>query len=82
MVPAWDADFVGAMDHRTLFELIKACNFLDVQPLLDLACAKVASLIKGKTAQQIRDTFHVKNDFTPEEMVLMSEEHKWAEENT
>ena len=63
-----------------LFEVIKACNYMDVQSLLDLACAQVASMIKGKTAQQIRDTFAVESDFTPEEAARLAEENKWAEE--
>ena len=53
---------------------------MDVQPLLDLACAKVASMIKGKTVQQIRDTFGVLSDFTEEEAKKLESEHKWAEE--
>ncbi len=38
---------------------------MDVKPLLDLTCAKVASLLKGKTPEQIRKDFNIANDFTP-----------------
>jgi S-phase kinase-associated protein 1 len=62
----WDADFVD-VDQELLFELILAANYMDVKPLLDLTCAKVASMIKGKTPEQIRKTFNITNDFTPEE---------------
>ena len=41
-------------DQEMLFELILAANFMDIKPLLDLACAKVASMIKGKTPEDIR----------------------------
>ena len=44
-----------------------AANYLDIKPLLDLTCAKVASAIKGKTAEEIRKHFSIVNDFTPEE---------------
>jgi len=27
---------------------------MDIKPLLDLTCAKVASMIKGKTPEQVR----------------------------
>lgn len=32
-----------------------------------LSCAKVASMIKGKSPEEIRSTFGITNDFTPEE---------------
>ena len=50
-----------------MFELILAANYLDIKMLLDLSCAKVASMIKGKSPEEIRKTFNIKNDFTPEE---------------
>lgn len=60
------AEFVD-IDLEMLFELIYAATYLDIKPLLDLTCAKVASMIKGKTSEQICKTFNVVNDFTPEE---------------
>ena len=65
VVPDWDAKFVE-IDQADLFELILAANYMDIKSLLDLTCAKVASLIKGKTPEQIRKTFNIVNDFTPE----------------
>ena len=53
-----------------------------VKPLLDLACAKVASMIKGKTPEDIRKTFNIKNDFTPEEEAAIKEENKWCNDDT
>jgi hypothetical protein len=38
---------------------------MDIKPLLDLSCAKVASMLKGKTPEQIRKQFNIANDFTP-----------------
>uniref|UniRef100_A0A3B0NDL2 Sulfur metabolism negative regulator, putative n=1 Tax=Theileria annulata TaxID=5874 RepID=A0A3B0NDL2_THEAN len=66
VVSEWDYEFVN-VDKEFLFELILAENFLDIKPLLDLTCAKVASMIKGKTPEQIRREFDIVNDFTPEE---------------
>jgi len=45
--------------------MILAANYMDIKSLLDLCCAKVASMIKGKTTEEIRKTFNIKNDFTP-----------------
>nr|CCA15417.1 Skp1like protein putative [Albugo laibachii Nc14] len=79
VVSEWDANFVD-VEQELLFELILAANYMDIKSLLDLACAKVASMIKGKTPQEIRDTFNIVNDFTPEEESQIREENKWCEE--
>jgi S-phase kinase-associated protein 1 len=63
VVEQWDADYVD-VDQELLFELILAANYMDIKPLLDLTCAKVASIIKNKTPEQIRKTFNIVNDFT------------------
>lgn len=80
VVSQWDADFVD-VDQELLFELILAANYMDIKPLLDLTCAKVASMIKGKNPEQIRKTFNIQNDFTPEEEEAVRAENKWAEES-
>ena len=76
----WYADFVS-LDQEVLFELILAANYLNINPLLELSCAKVASLIKNKTIPEIRKFFSIENDFTPEEEAQIMEENKWAEES-
>jgi S-phase kinase-associated protein 1 len=98
-VPEWDVTYVN-VEQETLFELILAANYMDIKDLLDLTCAKVASMIKGareitpdcllprfhrplragKTPEEIRKTFNIVNDFTPEEEAQVREENKWCEE--
>ena len=79
VVQKWYADFVD-MEQVVLFELILAANYMDIKPLLDLTCATVASMIKGKTPEEIRKTFNITNDFSPEEEAQVREENKWCEE--
>ncbi|CAM9271326.1 unnamed protein product [Ectocarpus fasciculatus] len=79
VVQEWYAKFVE-VQQETLFELILAANYMDIKPLLDLTCATVASMIKGKTAEEIRKTFNIVNDFTPEEEAQVREENKWCED--
>ncbi|XP_017123395.1 S-phase kinase-associated protein 1 [Drosophila elegans] len=78
-ISAWDAEFL-AMDQGTLFELILAANYLDIRSLLNAACMTVANMIKGHTAEEIRQTFHITNDFTPSEEDLLPKEAEVPEE--
>ena len=80
IVDPWYAEFVN-LEKEVLFELILAANFMDINSLLELACAKVASLIKGITIPQIREFFNIENDFTPEEEANIMDDSKWAEES-
>ena len=75
----WDKEFCE-VDQATLFELILAANYLDIKDLLDLTCKTVANMIKGKTPEEIRKTFNIKNDFTPEEEEQVRKENEWCEE--
>ena len=68
------------MDQGTLFELILAANYLDIKGLLDVTCKTVAEMIKGKTPEEIRRTFNIKNDFTPNEEEQVRKENDWCEE--
>jgi len=75
----WDLEFCK-VDQSTLFELILAANYLDIKPLLDLTCKTVANMMKGKTPEEIRKLFNIKNDFTPEEEEQVRRENAWCEE--
>ena len=79
-VESWDFKYID-VDLELIFELILGANYMDIKPLLELASAKVASIIKGKTTEEIRKTFNIQNDFTPEEEQQILEENKWCMEN-
>ena len=66
------------VDQATLFEIILAANYLNMSGLLDLTCMTVANMMKGKTPEEIRKTFNIKNDFTPEEEEEVRKENQWA----
>ena len=63
---SWFSDFVE-VDQIELFELILAANYLDLNSLLKLSSAKVATLIKDMSIPEIRTYFNIENDFTAEE---------------
>ena len=57
----WDATFIDGLDsktddgnHEQLYGVILAANYMDIQCLLHLGCAKVASLIKGQPIDKIK----------------------------
>ena len=63
------------VDQALLFDIVLAANYLDIKPLLKLGSAKIASLIKGKSIEEIRQFFQMDNDFTPEEEQRIREEN-------
>ncbi|XP_010501534.2 PREDICTED: SKP1-like protein 4 [Camelina sativa] len=73
----WDTEFVK-VDQPTLFDLILAANYLNISGLLDLTCQAVADQMKGKTPDEMRAHFNIKNDYTPEEEEEVRNENKWA----
>lgn len=50
----WDAKFIDGMEKKTVFEIILAANYMDIRSLLHLGCAKIATLIKGKSPEEIK----------------------------
>ena len=76
----WYIQFVSC-DQEMLYELILAANFMDIKPLLELCCARLASMIMdAKTPERIREMLGIVNDFTPEEEARVLEENKWVDE--
>lgn len=78
-IEEWDQKFMQ-VDQEMLFEIILAANYLDIKALLDVGCKTVANMIKGKSPEEIRKTFNIQNDFTPEEEEQIRRENEWAED--
>mmetsp|Transcript_16350 Transcript_16350/g.19615 ORF Transcript_16350/g.19615 Transcript_16350/m.19615 type:complete len:158 (+) Transcript_16350:3-476(+) len=77
-IDAWDTEFVK-VDKATLFELILAASDLNIKNLLDLTCFTLSDkFIKGKTPEEIRTTFNIKTEVTPEEEEELKRENQWA----
>ena len=79
-VSEWDVAFID-IEQEFLFDLLMSVNYLDIDGILDLACAKIASMIKSKTPEEIRNQFNIENEFTPEEEKFLNEENKWCEDS-
>jgi S-phase kinase-associated protein 1 len=77
----WSADFIDALTLEDLVDVTVAANFMEIQSLLDLTCAKIASMCKDKTEDEIFKTFGVTETFSEEEKAKIREENKWIEDN-
>ena len=79
-VDEWDYYFID-LDLGTIFDIIIAGNYMDIKELLELGSSKIASIIKAKNTEEIKQIFNITNDFTPEEEQQILEENKWCMEN-
>merc|ERR1712034_9380 len=48
-----DAEFINK-PKKVIFQIILAANYMDIKSLLHLGCAKIATLIKGKSPEEIK----------------------------
>jgi hypothetical protein len=70
------ADCLGSQD--ALYDLINAADYLRIDGLLDAACKKLAGMMKGKTPEEIRNTFNIPDDYTEEEKKKVRRDYAWA----
>lgn len=71
----WDRKFCE-VEQVVLYRLILAANYLDIKPLLELACRTVGLMIRAcTTAEEIRQKFGIKADLTPEEEEEIKKEY-------
>lgn len=92
VISEWDNEYLNKIvqveeklirtntEIKLLEQLILLCNFLSIDPLLQLLCAKIASILRDKTTEEMREIMGVENDFTPEEEEKIKEENRWCEE--
>lgn len=76
IVGEWDARFID-MEQNLLFNVILAANYLHLPDLLDLGCAKIASMIKSKSPDEIKELFNIEKNATPEEIEQVRQENTW-----
>jgi len=58
----WDAEYINKLKKRELFQLILGANYMDCKALLHLGCAKVATMIKGKSPEEIKQILGEEED--------------------
>jgi len=73
-------EFVDYTDQNYLMNILKAANYMNIPSLLDLCCAKVASLLKDKSPEEVKKIFDIQGEFTEEEEAKITAENPWLEE--
>jgi len=58
----WDAKFINAQTKRNIFQIILGANYMDIKSLLHLGCAKIATMIKGKSPEEIKKILSEEED--------------------
>ncbi len=52
---------------------------MEITCLLDLCCAKLASMCMDKSEEELYQTFGIEDKFTPEEREKLKEENQWLD---
>ena len=77
----WSAEFIDKLSVKELANLIYTSHFLQISCLVDLGCAKMVSLCKGKSEAEIYKVFGVPpNHFTEEKKKQSKEMNSWVED--
>ena len=77
----WSASFVNKLRIEELVNIIAASHYLQINCLLNLCCAKLVSLCKGKSEEEIFQVFGVPpNYFSKELKDQIKENNKWVDE--
>ncbi|CAL8126162.1 unnamed protein product [Orchesella dallaii] len=79
-LPEFEKEFLESLsDPGDLFEVLSLARKLEMRDLKQLLSKKIVSMIVGKTDDEIRKAFKVKNDFTEEELEWIRKENSWIQ---
>lgn len=66
-ISPWDIDFLK-VNQEILLELIVTANYLDIKSLRYVTSKTAVNIMKGKTPEEIRETFNIENDEEEEKL--------------
>lgn len=67
IIDQWDINFIYGFTIADCIMLINGANYLDIQSLLHLGCARIASKMIELPIEEVRKTFNIEDDMTKEE---------------
>lgn len=81
LVSEFDFKFVNKLNFKELENLTNAANYLDIEDLLNLCCARWAIFVKGKTHSELEKLIGKKIDFSEEEKSILEMEKLYLKKN-
>ena len=67
----WDFNFVDNIPLDESIDLLNAANYMDIEPLLQLACCKISSEMIDRPVEEVRELFGITSEISKEEMEEM-----------
>jgi len=78
LVSDWDANFIEDLALDTLYEVIMAANYMDIQPLLSLGLCRLACLVKGKDENDVKSVLNLGDvEISAAEQLQIIKENPW-----
>ena len=65
-----ESDTLKLDENSRLLDLVMAANYLDVPKLVDLGCQQISSLIRGKSAEEMKKAFGLKSCIAEETLAF------------
>lgn len=56
-VQMWYRNYLERLSEGDLYELLRASTYMDIEPLQELICGRIASLVRGKESDEIKQIF-------------------------
>jgi hypothetical protein len=74
----YENDFINFYEDNIyeLFALLKAVDYLGIQRLLEICCAKIAILIRDYDSETFNEVFQIESDMTEDDLNKMKEEYE------
>ena len=69
IVSEWDYNYISALSMEDVVNLVNAANYLDIKDLVNLASAKLASIMISCPIEEAREKFGIKGEMAEEELV-------------
>ena len=66
-IEQWDCEFIMKVSYEIAFHLINAGVLLELEHLHDLACARIAAFMKGKSPEEVNKEFTIGCQLTQDE---------------
>ena len=66
ILPTWDYNFINSLSLEECIDLLNAAQALDINDLINLVSAKIASEMLIGTVDEVLEKFRIKDDNNPE----------------